>query len=111
MTVDWNTALLGLLNLFSLALLLAAIKLGSMYGRDSNRLTVVEQRIERIDANVTTILGNGHPGPFVPRELFDPLTDEVGRQRGRIHELANGQHVLANRVTVVETEVAALKEG
>ena len=102
--INLNTLLLGLLNLFSLALLVAAVRLGVMYGRDSQRLLAVERQVSSVDEKGTTILGNGHPGPFVPRDVFEPLADEVDRHRSKLHDLSNSHMRLEGRVLVLEKE-------
>lgn len=104
-------ALLAAQGLMSLGLLVGAIRLGSQYGRDSNRLEALEQQVEEVRGDVKTILGNGHPSAFVRPDVFEPVVDEVQSHRQRLHDLSNGHHALGGRVTKLEVEVATIREG
>lgn len=102
MNVD--TILLGVSSLLSLGTLGCVLALGVAYGRDKQILTQAVLDIADTKKNVRTILGNGHPGPFVTHEMHDTTQEEVSRHRTTLHAHGNvlQQHEL--RLAHIEKE-------
>lgn len=79
--------LLAICSLGSVGTLALVLRLGIQYGRDGHRLSTLENKVHEVDTNVRAILGNGHPGPFVPREIFESVAKEVRDHRDQLRML------------------------
>jgi len=76
-------------SLGSIGTLAVAVRLGMHYGKDKQLLDGALVSLSEVRGDVKTILGNGHPGPFVPREVFDGVDEEIGRQRATLNAHTN----------------------
>ena len=66
-----ETILLTVTSVGSVGTLALFWRVAADYGKRVEIQDRHVEAIERIEAKVDMILGNGHPGPFVPRELYD----------------------------------------
>lgn len=90
MNLFWQTMANIATVLFSGLSLIIVIRVAIDYGKRAQTQEQHGDAIREIRENVRTILGNGHPGPFVPREVYQEHVQRNGdehRHFGRRIEL------------------------